>query len=341
MATKQKLAKVLSAYELMSMFPSEEVAIEYLTKILWPNGPVCPFCGSARHYTRNTSKQLFCSDCRKSYTIKTNTIFHNSQIPLHKWLYAMYLIVTARKGISSLQLSKEIGIIQKSAWFMEQRIRAACGNKLKKMLSGIIESDEVHIGGLEKNKHEWKKQHLGRGAVGKTHVMGMKDRDGQVIAQVVANTDKDTLQGIINENVVAGSTVCTDESSSYVGLNENYNHKTVNHSAKQYVDGMAHTNGIESVWAVLKRGFYGTFHSFSEKHCQRYLDEFTFRLNEGNCNIDTVDRLGSLVKGTGKRVSYKVVVSGVYNSMHCKKHFQKLLHRYIPRPLENSGNHPA
>jgi transposase-like protein len=224
----------------------------------------------------------------------------------------MYTIVTARKGISSIQLSKEIGVTQRSAWFLLQRIRAACGNQVDKILSGIIEVDEVYLGGLEKNKHASKKLNQGRGTVGKTPVLGMRERDGQVIAQVVESTDALTLQGEIKKNLIPGSMVCTDDHKSYIGLDAEFVHKTVKHSAKQYVDGMTHTNSIESTWAILKRTFYGIHHWFSRKHTQLYVDECTFRLNEGNCKIDTVDRLRSLVLGMkGKRLTYKMLVHGI------------------------------
>ena len=237
-------AKVLSTYQLMQRYPNEQAAISYLKPILWPNGPICPRCES-KYITNKKNKNLYrCNDCQEELTIRVGTIFHRSHVPFRKWLYAMYLIVTARKGISSMQLN------------------------------------------------------IGRGPVGKASIVGLRDRRGQVVAEVITTTDGPTLQGAILQTTVPGSTVCTDEYPSYNGIKSLFKHRTVNHSAKQFVDGMAHTNGIESVWAVVKRGFYGVYHSFSEKHLGLYIDEFVFRLNEGNCAIDTMDRLESLVKGT-------------------------------------------
>jgi transposase-like protein len=317
MARKQRevpKAKVLSIYEMMERFPDEQAAIDYLTGILWKDGAVCPYCGGKRVSPRKVKNYHRCNDCKKDFTIRVGTIFHRSHIPLHKWLLAMYLIVTDRKGISSVELAKKLGISQVSAWFLLQRIRAACGNQVVKILSGIVEGDETFLGGKEKNKHASKKLRQGRGAVGKTTVFGMRDRDGQVMAKVVESTSAEILQEAIQENALEGSTICTDQHSGYIGLDTDgkFVHKRVKHSAKQFVDGMAHTNGIESVWAVLKRGFYGTYHWFSREHTQLYIDEVVFRLNEGNCKYDTVNRLDSLVRGVkGKRLTWKMLTQKI------------------------------
>jgi transposase-like protein len=318
----------MSAYEYLKEFPDAEAARLFLESKRWHEGAACPCCNSKNvlGLTRKRSRFYHCRDCRRQFSVRTGTIFENSNIPLDKWLFAFYFIVTARKGISSMQLSKEIGVTQKTAWLLESKIRFALGSgNYGYILKNEVQIDEAYFGGLVKNMHENKKPKLGSGPVGKTPVFGMREnKSGRVSAVVVKNVERETLLNAIENQVEKGAMIYSDEARQYLTLkNIGYGHEVVNHgdgkyvkwysrkrgSAKKIIDLMATTNGIESVWALLKRGFYGTFHKFVKEYLQGYVNEFTFRLNEGNCKYPTMQRVDSLAKCcVGKRITYRQLV---------------------------------
>lgn len=278
---------------------------EYLVARRWPKGVTCPHCGSDKVAFLEKYNRWQCSVThdRRQFTSKTGTIFEDSPISLDKWLLAMWQVVNCKNGVSSYEVHRAIGITQKSAWFMDHRIRLAFGMEPTGKLSGEVEVDETFIGGKARNMHAWKRARriTGTGPKDKTAVMGILERGGKVRAMVVPSRKKKTLQPEVRKHVEAGSALYSDALKSYEGLNE-FEHQVIDHAVK-YVDGKVHTNGCENFWSLLKRGLNGTYVSVEPFHLFRYLDEQCFRFN--NRKMTDGERFDIAVRGiVGKRITF-------------------------------------
>lgn len=288
-------------------FSDEAVCRDFVAGLRWPNGVRCMRC-DGKELGFVSSRSLWrCKACKYEFTVKKGTIFEDSPIALSKWLPALWMYSAFKKGVSSHQLARNLGVTQKTAWFMSHRIRLAMeiGN-FDAPLSGEVEADETFVGGKARFQHENKKKHIGTGGMGKVAVMGLLERHGEIRARVVPSVRKGTLQKEVRASVAPGSTVYTDASYSYRGLQTDYVHEVIDH-AESYVRDRVHTNGLENFWSLFKRMIYGTHHSVDPEHLDRYLDEATYRFNSREFS-DTSRFVSTTARVIGRRVTYRQLI---------------------------------
>jgi len=299
--------------QMLELLPTDKACREFLEQLRWNGEPVCPHCGSANkeHYELKTKGEFKglrkCKDCRERFTVTVKTMFEGSHISLRKWFIAIYIFSSHKKGISSHQLARDLGITQKSAWFVLGRLRNSFKVKTKVKFTAPTQADETFVGGKNKNRHAHKKveDSQGRSCKDKTPVFGLLSA-GQVNTAVVANTKAETLKPIIHAMVEQGAILVTDEWTAYKGLNSNYQHEVLKHNEKQYVNNSFHTNSIEGFWSLLKRGIFGIYHSTSPKHLNKYCDEFSYRYNTRS-STDGNRFILSLVNAE-ERLTYKTLI---------------------------------
>ena len=303
----------ISLVELFKRWPTDEAAEAWFIARRWPEGIHCPHCGSLNVQTGAKHKTMpyRCreKECAKRFSAKTGTVMEGSKLGFQVWMIATYLLSTSLKGVSSMKLHRDLNINQRSAWFLAHRLRVALTER-QGAFAGPLEADETYMGGRRANMPKAKRKELtGRGAVGKTAVAGVKDRaTNRVAAQGVPSTDARTLQGFVRDHAGEDAVIYTDEHGGYAGLGAEFEHEAVNHSVGEYVRGMAHTQGIESFWAVLKRAHKGTFHKFSPKHLDLYVQEFAGRHNARD--RDTIDIMATFAAGAvGKRLRYRELIA--------------------------------
>lgn len=295
--------------ELLDFFKDEETCKAYYEQKRWGGNVACPHCGSLKIYRTNRGYKCGEKLCNKKFSVTVGTIFENTKIGLRTWFAAMYLISTGKKGVSSLQLAEQLGVTQKTAWFVLHRIREMLNDNKGEQLQDVVQIDESYFGGKNKNRHADKKVDgtQGRSTKDKTPVLGAKGLNGKVVLQVVVDTSASTIQPIIEKWVKGGSIMVSDEWRGYNGLDKKYLHVTVNHSGGEYVRGAFHTNGIENFWSTFKRGIIGIYHQVSAKHLQRYCDEFGYRHNERkSTGVEKFDI--ALTKVSSARITYQTLI---------------------------------
>lgn len=292
--------------QFLDHFKDEATCKAYLEAQRWGGTPACPFCGVIDPYRTNRGFKCRDKACHKKFSVTVGTVYENSKIPLRIWFAAIYLCTSSKKGISSVQAAGQLGITQKSAWFLLHRVREMLRDKAPAMLRNEVQVDETYIGGKESNKHESKKKKVGGGSGGKVAVLGLVEKDGKVVTKVINSVSKDKIVTAINTHIAKGSTMVTDAFHVYKYLGESfdYKHSVVNHSVGEYVNKHGkHTNSVEGFFGLLKRGIYGIYHQVSEKHLQRYCDEFASRYNSREDSNN--ERFEESIRNSDGRLKYK------------------------------------
>jgi len=298
-----------SIIELLKAFPNEQSCIEHLEELRWNGYVVSPFDNTSKVYKCKDNRYK-CKNSGKYFNVKTKTLFDNSKIPLQKWFLAIWLVTSHRKGISSLQLARDLDVTQKTSWFMLHRIRKCFGIENNNDLDNNVEIDETYVGGKNKNRHKNRKveKSQGRSLKDKAPVIGMVERGGKLNARKVDDVQERTLTSEIAKNVKESAKLNTDEWIGYKGLAKIYSHSIINHGQGEYVNGDGHTNTIEGFWSLLKRGIIGIYHFVSKKHLQNYIDEFVFRYNTRKCNES--GRINVLLSNMEVRTTYRGLIHG-------------------------------
>lgn len=300
--------------QMLEVLNTETKCREFLEHLRWEGKPVCPHCSSINknHYELKVKGEFKglrkCKDCRRTFTVTVKTMFEGSHIPLRKWFLAMYMFSAHKKGISSHQLHRDLGVTQKTAWFMLGRLRENVKMKSKIKFTEPTQADETFVGGKNKNRHAHKKvkESQGRSYKDKTPVFGLLS-EGQINTQVVSDTKANTLKPIIENMVEKGAIVITDEWLAYKGLSKDYQHKVLKHNEGEYVSNSFHTNSVEGFWSLLKRGIFGIYHSASPKHLNQYCDEFSYRYNTREISDST--RFNLSLTNADERLTYKQLIA--------------------------------